>query len=565
MTNLLFQDLSESIIDEILSWDPAYATQLGWHRYDHEVKTVSPDIFSEQTKRLRQFISELDKFDDASISPNERLDKDLAKYLFEIRIFEIEKLRMHEHMCMVPDEICNSLFFLFVRDDIPFEERFDAIASRLEKFPRFIEESKSILKDPLKICNEVTLETGVRLPAFLAEIVMVAKKMAKDDGIVARLEIAVDRCNQAIESYNRWLKDEVIPHSHEGSILTEEEFQEYLELRSYGITVDEALEVAETYFQTIKKEMAEISKEIVDTCDPIDARNKMRSNHPKNFEELLKAYRTEIDRSRQFVIENDIATVPYGEKLLVIETPVFMRHTAPFAAQYEPAKFSTDMKGLFMVTPDDDPEHLMDHAFGTITNTAVHEGYPGHHLQGIVANANPSYLRALSASMDFGEGWALYCEEMMMAQGFSSTPIERLAQLNDLVFRIVRVIADVRLSTGRTTTEEVTDLLVKEVGLQRKAAMNDVRTYAITPTYYLSYFIGKLNILQLRDDVKELMGDKFTLRFFHDTLLRSGTLPMKFMRRSMAIRLHDEYEMELSEPKESLYAYAMRNARRTKT
>ncbi|MCJ7561977.1 MAG: DUF885 domain-containing protein, partial [Thermoplasmata archaeon] len=100
---------------------------------------------------------------------------------------------------------------------------------------------------------------------------------------------------------------------------------------------------------------------------------------------------------------------------------------------------------------------------------------------------------------------------------------------------------------------------------QRKAAMNDVRTYAITPTYYLSYFIGKLNILQLRDDVKELMGDKFTLRFFHDTLLRSGTLPMKFMRRSMAIRLHDEYEMELGEPKESLYVYAMRNARRTKT
>ncbi len=563
MANLLFQNLSESIIDEILSWDPAYATQLGWHRYDHEVKAVNQGIFSQQTKRLRQLISELERFDNTSISPSERLDKDLAKYLFEIRIFEIEKLRMHEHMSMVPDEVCNSLFFLFVRDDIPFEKRFEAIASRLEKFPRFIEQSKSILKDPFKICNEVSLETCMTLSTFLDEIVMIAKKVAKDEGIVARLERAVDICNQAIEGYNQWLKDDVIPQSHEGSILTEEEFQEYLELRSYGVTVDEALEVADAYFQIVKREMAEISAEIVDTSDPIDARNKMRSNHPKNFEEVLKAYRKEIERSRLFVLENDIATIPEGEKLLVIETPIFMRHTAPFAAQYEPAKFSTDMKGLFLVTPDDDPEHLKDHAFGTIANTAVHEGYPGHHLQGIVANANPSYLRALSASMDFAEGWALYCEEMMMVQGFSSTPIERLAQLNDLMFRIVRVIADVKLSTGRTTTEEVTDLLVREVGLHRKAAMNDVRTYAITPTYYLSYFIGKLNILQLRDDVKELMGDKFTLRFFHDTLLRSGALPMKFMRRSMAIRLREEYGIELGEPKESLYEYAMRNARRS--
>jgi len=560
MTNLLFRELTGSILDEILSWNPSYATQLGWHKYDGDMMDHSSETYQREASRLMEFISMMNEFDQNSLDADEQLDRDLSIYLFRVRIFEIERLRLHERMALVLEDIGNSLYFLFARDDQPFEARLESIASRLEKVPACLETAKTALVTPCRLWNEVCLDTGKALPQFLEEIKLVAEAQLGDHPLVVRVGEAVRSATAAILAFNRWLEKDILPDSENQRAMSPQEFEEYLNLRSFGLGSREAVELATRFMDVARAQMSASACAIANSGTAIEAINVMRNDHPKTCEELLKAYREQICEARDFVVKNGLATVPSGEKLLVIETPLFMRHMTPYAAQCEPGIFTGSKTGLFLVTPTNRPEQLRDHCYPTIANTAVHEGYPGHHLQGICANTNSSRIRAICGVPEFCEGWALYCEDLMISHGFNDNPMGRMAQLNDLMFRIIRVVADVRLSTGEMTCEEFADMLVKEIGMEKGLALLDAKTYTYSPTYYLSYFIGKLKILQLRRDLEEAMGDEFSLRFFHDTMLNAGSLPVDFMRRVFRERLMRDYGIQLGDPSETVYEFAMRLA-----
>lgn len=560
MANPLFLRFTESVLDEVLSWEPAQATQLGWRKYDSLMKDPSLESSSHQSTRLKEMIHEFQGFSDDHLSHDERLDRDLAIHIFKIRVFEIDELRMHERMALATEDIGSALFFLFFRDDGPLEDRMDSMISRLEKVPEYLERSMAPLVSPCKLWNEIALETGRQLGQFFDVIEAHAADMFGRTERTVRLSAAVKAAKSALDNYNRWLEETVIPAADTNSHFPPEVFQEFMRLKGFDMTPDEALTVGEAHLSKTRKRMAKVARELVASGSVEEALELMKSDHPQGFDEVVSSYREEIQRARDFLTTKDLATVPDGEKLLVIDTPRFMRHTTPFAAQYEPGKFTPDRTGLFLVTPSENLEVLKDHCHALICNTAVHEGYPGHHLQGICANTHPSLVRVMSTSMDFGEGWALYCEELMLSQGYNDTPEGSLAQLSDLMFRVVRVIADVRLARGETSAEDVADLIVRETGIQRDAALSDARSYSYCPTYNLSYFLGKMALLQLLEDVKAAMGDRFSLKFFHDTLLYAGCLPIPFMRREIALRLREEYGIDLGNPEERVFDFAIRNA-----
>jgi uncharacterized protein (DUF885 family) len=560
LANHLFLQLTESILDEVLSWDPTHATQLGWRRYDHLLRDLSRDAFVRQAQRLEELIADLEDFKDAELTDDERIDRDLAVHLFRLRLFEIRILRLHEKMAVATDDLGNALFFLFSRDDAPLETRLDAITARLEKVPRYLENSKSSLVSPCRLWNEIALETGVALNNFLDVIEAHAVQMLGRNDRTARLSAAIRGAKAALDNYNTWLEREVLPTSSSSTHISKETLNEYMRLRGFEITPEEALRIGEAHLMKTRRAMEEVAGNMVRSRSVDDAIRLMKSNHPSDYREVLALYRLEIKKARDFIVAKDLATIPDGERLRVIETPSFMRHVAPFAAQYEPGKFTGDRTGLFLVTPSEDPETIKDHCNALIANVAVHEGYPGHHLQGICGNTHPSFVRALSAAMDFAEGWALYCEELMIRQGFNDTPEGRMAQLSDLMLRVVRVVVDLRLARGEMTPEEAAAILVRETGMQAGAAISEARSYTYCPTHNISYFIGKMALLQLLDDVKRAMGGRFSMKLFHDTLLYAGCLPISFMRMEIAMRLRDEYGIELGEPRERLADFALRDA-----
>jgi uncharacterized protein (DUF885 family) len=247
-------------------------------------------------------------------------------------------------------------------------------------------------------------------------------------------------------------------------------------------------------------------------------------------------------RARRYLIDRDIVTVPADERIDVIATPEYLRNVIPFAAYFSPPKFDPNPKGIYIVTPSvgDDPNAMREHNFSSISNTSIHEAYPGHHLQLSVANANPSLTRLQVDAPEFVEGWGMYSEQMMREQGFDAAANFRLNVHTDAIWRACRIILDVRMHRGEIGIDEAIAFLVEHTSFEHANARAEVRRYTYTPTYQLSYLLGKVLLLDLRADEQARLGDAFSLRDFHDTLLRNGSIPVSFHRRLLRERLADE-------------------------
>ena len=301
---------------------------------------------------------------------------------------------------------------------------------------------------------------------------------------------------------------------------------------------DEILAVGEQMLAEEKAGRERVSAEIDPTLSPGEVTDLVKENHPATFPEAIEEYRKAMDRARDFIVEHDLATLPDQDRLRVIETPSFERHLIPFAAYYQPARFDPDPIGTYIVTPPGSPDMWREHNYASISNTSVHEAYPGHHLQLAAATSNPSLVRALSLSAaEFDEGWAFYCERMMKEAGFDDTPTHRWVMHTDAIWRSARIILDIRLHRGEMSVDEGVAFLIDQTGFEHPAALAEVKRYTATPTYALSYLYGRHMIEALRDRVKERMGPAFNVKFFHDTLIYGGTMPVSFAERLFDAKL----------------------------
>jgi uncharacterized protein (DUF885 family) len=128
----------------------------------------------------------------------------------------------------------------------------------------------------------------------------------------------------------------------------------------------------------------------------------------------------------------------------------------------------------------------------------------------------------------------MYSELMMREQGFDAAPAHRVAMHTDAIWRACRIILDVRMHRGELSVEEATDFLIEHTGFERPNAAAEVGWYTYRPTYPLSYLLGRTLLLGLRADEERRLGERFSLKAFHDTLLRNGSLPISFHRRLLA-------------------------------
>ena len=311
-------------------------------------------------------------------------------------------------------------------------------------------------------------------------------------------------------------------------------FRELLKHRHLPLALEEIYDLGWKYLKDSKEELARIAGQIKPGATVEEATEIVKGDHPRAFPEALEFTKKEMLAAREFLRERGLATLPDGEDLKVIETPTYLRHVIPFAAYSSPGKFEAVQQGIYMVTPvEDKPEMLREFSYSGVRNTAVHEAYPGHHLQLVCANQHPSLARALTDAVETIEGWAHYCEDMMREQGFSADPKTHFVQVMDQAWRACRIIIDVDLHRHKMTFDEAVEFLVKEAGMERPGALAEVKRYTSNPAYQLSYLIGKHLIKGLREDVRRRMGTKYSDRWFHDAILYAGSMPFTYLREEI--------------------------------
>jgi len=510
---------------------PETATFLGLHEHDADLPAGGRDAIDEEVAFFSRTIDELSALDPAELSSERALDRDLAIHQARLGHYWLTEYRDWAFTSQAASSVGEALFPLFTRDFAPLTHRLSSIAGRLEQAPRFIRESRERVTDPVRIWVEIDLETTGRFPGFLDIILAAARAEGGDEAVARRLSAAVDATKRALEEHAAWLRDDVLPHAEGDWKAGPERFEEMLRLRELEADGDEILAVGEDLLVREKQARDALASEIDPTASLAEVMAIVKDDHAGTFAEALEEYRASMDEARAFVVRQGIATPPDEDHLNVIETPGFIRHLIPFAAYYDPARFDPTPVGTYIVTPPSEPGMMREHNRSSISNTSVHEAYPGHHLQLSAAITNPSLVRLFSGAPEFTEGWAFYCERMMKEAGFDDTPKRWYVVHTDAIWRATRIILDVQLHRGLIGFDEAVDRLVAETGFERPAALAEVKRYTATPTYQLSYLYGRHMIEKLKSEVQAHEGAGFDQRQFHDALIYGGTMPVSYARR----------------------------------
>jgi len=535
-------DLVETRIRRLIDADPVLATYLGIHGRDDELGDGSREALMAELQADRAHLRAVEDLDPAGLSATARFERDLELHNVRRAILDTDVIRIWERRSLALDTVGDGLFLSFARDYAPLGERLATIAGRLEAVAPYLDSAKSRATAPqVRQWQAIEIEAAAELPAFIDEI-LAAADLPEADGPAfgaperRRLRRAAEAARIAVELYGTYLEDR-LPDGTDDWPIGRERHDLIVAHRAFdGLDGDDILALGWEQLQREKTARVAVAREIDAQATEAEVIDRIKSDQPADFGAALDAYRDTMRRARAFLIERDLVTVPDDERVEVIETPEYLRRVVPFAAYFSPAPFDRDPVGLYIVTPSvgHDPNAMREHNLASISNTSIHEAYPGHHLQLDVARRHPSLTRLATEAPEFVEGWGMYSELMMREQGFDADPAFRLMVHTDAIWRACRIILDVRLHRGELSIAEATDFMVKHTGFERANAAAEVGWYTYRPTYPLSYLLGRTLLLTLRADEQRRLGDAFSLRDFHDALLRNGSLPISFQRRLLA-------------------------------
>jgi hypothetical protein len=342
----------------------------------------------------------------------------------------------------------------------------------------------------------------------------------------------------AVGSYLEYLENELAPKARASFRLGRDKLEQKLRLdEGISIPVDKLLAIA-------MRELAETQEAFktlagrINGGDPLETWARTKADHPAPGE-LVNVGREQLDELATFLRRQSLITVPDGEQITVAPTPEFYRWS--FASMWTPGPFETKATCAYYYLTDVDPswpperqdEHLRDYNYPTLWSISIHEVYPGHflhyqHLRRVDSKARKSIMFAPAS---FIEGWAHYCEQMMIEAGFGREQYGvKLGQLAEALIRLARFIVGIRLHAEDLSVEQGVRLFREEAYLEDVSARREAERGTFDPTY-LVYSVGKLMLLRLRQDYKQQQGKSFSLRSFHDTLLAQGTAPFWLHRQ----------------------------------
>jgi uncharacterized protein (DUF885 family) len=529
-------------IDRFMEEAPVLATEMGDHRFDDRLADYSKAALGRQLREIRAVVEEFASFDTTNFDVDARIDHRVIIQVAKSALRGFEKFKDHvRNPGTYCDECMGGVFLLLIKEFAPLEERLEKTLGRLRAIPQVLAQGKENIRpqEVPPVWNDVALESSQQgLALFTVLIPALAQQAPK---LATDLTLASQKAAQALEDYTRFLREVVAPKAQGDFAAGRELFEELVhENHMLDYSADELLKTGWRLFGETEKAMEELARRIDRQKTARELMEVAKTDHPK-ADELLDVYRREMARARQFVATRDIVTIPEGESLKIEPTPPFMRGVIPYAAYMMPGPLEKMQQGVFLVTPvdpqspkEEQEEKLKGHYYGKLPVTALHEAYPGHHLQLVYANTVGSLPRKTGAFIStlFIEGWAFYCEELMEQLGYINQPLQRLGRLSDQLWRAARIILDVSLHTKNMTVEEGIDFLVNKCGLERSNAQAEVRRYTASPTQPMSYLIGKLEILKLIDEYKK-RHPKASLKEVHDAVLSCGSLPPRLMREKL--------------------------------
>ncbi len=532
-------------VDDLLGYlhetHPTHAALDGVHQYDDLLEDLGRHAIDSEAHALSGYLRRLQEIDPEGMTVTERLERKMLVDHLRGRMFELEHVRTWErNPQLYSDLLASSLAGQALFSHAPAAERARRVLSKLRQAPRLVQAARDNIKDPPGIFVKLGIETMRGALSFVEHELPRAFASVDDLHLLGDLADAQAEAVQALSAYIDHLDTEVAPKARASFRLGREKFEQKLKLEEgIPLPVDRLLAIAERELRTTQERFRSVAGRM-NGGDPLQAWERTRSQHPAPGE-LVDVARRQLDDLQTFLERQALVTVPAAEPVTVAPTPEFYRWS--FASMWTPGPFETKPTRAYYYLTDADPawprerqlEFLRGYNLPTLWSISIHEVYPGHflhyqHLRKVESKARKSILFAPAS---FVEGWAHYCEQMMVEAGFGRQDYGvELGQLAESLIRLARFIVGIRLHVEDMSVEQGVRFFREEAFMEEASARREAERGTFDPTY-LVYTAGKLMLLKLRQDYKQQVGKAFSLRTFHDTLLAGGTAPFWLHRQLM--------------------------------
>ena len=518
---------------------PSYAGLDGVHAHDDLLEDLSRQAIDAHVRTLSGFGRRLHQIDPSLLTRVEQVDHPIVAAGIEARMYELEVIRSWERNPQIYAEIIGSslagqALFAYA----PEAERARRVVSKLRQVPRLVQAARDNIKECPGIFVKVGLESWRGTLRFIESDLPRAFSGLDDLHILGDLADTSTEAATAIKSYLDYLETDLAPRAKASFRLGRDRFEQKLKLEDgVDISSDRLLAIALRELSAVQEEFRKVAGRL-NGGDPIEAWRRAKEQHPAPGQ-LISVAEAQVAELEEFLRTQDLVSLPDSEPVVVAPSPDFYRWA--FASMWTPGPFeSKPSRAYYYLTdvdrswsPDRQKEHLRDFNIPTLWNISIHEVYPGHflhfrHLRQVDSKVRKS---TLFAPASFVEGWAHYCEHMMVEAGFRRGDVTiRIGQLAEALVRLARFVVAIRLHCEDLSVEQGMRFFRDEAFLEETTARREAERGTFDPTY-LVYSLGKLMMLKLRRDYKEQQGGKYSLRAFHDAVLSKGSAPFWALRR----------------------------------
>jgi uncharacterized protein (DUF885 family) len=531
----------DDYFDAYFSWKPSEGTAAGLHKYDDQLENGSADAVKKRVETVKALQARLEKLREGKLTEDEAIDAEVLDGLMQAELLDLEVVRTWRknpmgYIATPPGAVDG----LMKRDFAPAATRLRSVIARLKATPAMFAALRANVDNPPKEFTDLAIRMAEGSIGFYRDTVSNWAKEAagKDADRLKEFHAANDAVIKSLAETVAWFKQDLLPRSKGEYALGAETFaKQLLYEEMVDIPLDKLLAIGEANLKRDQEAFRAVAEKIDAKKTPGEVMKSLSDDHPTEADLIASARRT-IEKVRQFLVDKKIVTIPSEVRPTVLETPPYARNGS-FASMDTPGAYETKAtEAFYYVTPTEKDwsakqkeEHLRLFNAPVMQIITIHEAFPGHYIQFLYAKQYPTKTRKLTYCGSNVEGWAHYCEQMTVEEGYGAGDAKiRLAQLSEALLRDCRFVVGIKLHTRGMTVEEGAKVFEKEGFQEPSTAYEEARRGAYNPTY-LYYTLGKLQIYKLREDYRKAKSKDYKLETFHNEFVRQGGIPIKLIRR----------------------------------
>ncbi len=532
-----FAYLADEYLDTWAKHHPSIAAGNGIHRHDGNLEDYSAEAVTAEVAWLRTVKQRLTDLPREDLPIDERVDHRILQGIVDSWLLELDGMKNHTRNPMIyASAIADGVHNLMTMESANAQTRMARIASKLGKVPRLLEAARGNLANPPKVLVERAITMFEGASSMLGEDLALAFPGPRGETWNAMF-VEAKAAKASIESFTAWMRDDLLLRANGKNALG----ADYVEARYKAEELVDA-RVADLLAIGVRELSREQdlfvakAKEIDPNTDFLSVWQRIRKEHPAPGG-LVDATRRTVDDLQRFVEEKGLASIPDGERVIVEASRPFDLGLASMHAS--PPLEPVTVKSIYYVTDarSDWPRTQQDawlERFNTasLAITSAHEAMPGHFVHSLYMRDTPGKIRRIWIGLNpfpqpssGQDGWAHYAEHLVVEQGFhAEDPRYAMAQLAESMTRICRLIAGIYTHMGAWSVDEAAKFFEEQAHVPGPAARQEAIRVVYDPTNG-GYFLGKHAMFKLRNDVRAKEGDRFSLRAFHERVMRNGIAP----------------------------------------